>query len=208
MSKAKTEDPERIKIFLNKTSSLDWNNAKESLSSLKVEAFELLSYEVSYYYKIRQDKKKLSGLLRFGMLLFGTLGILSPLAETAGLDGVGNYGYLLLAISGAFLTANNLFGGTSGHARFVTTQLELQKIITVSTVKWNELEIKLEQDSANVSEVQMEMFQFIVSTLEEAYQLIINETTEWNKSSIAAIDDFAKNPSKTINNTNKKINKD
>ena len=192
MSKIKIEDPERIRLFLEKTASLDWSNVNESLSTLQSGAFELLNHEVSYYYRIRQNKKSLSSYLRFGMLLFGALGILAPLAEVAQLYEVGNYGYLMLAISGVFLTANNIFGGTTGHARFVTTQLKLEKIIAVGTVKWSELESKLNQDTNDVSEVQLEMFQFIVSTLEEAYQLIIDETTEWNESLKAAMEDFAK----------------
>jgi hypothetical protein len=192
MSKIKIEDPKRIRLFLEKTASLDWSSANESLSTLQSEAFELLNHEVAYYYRIRQNKKSLSGYLRFGMLLFGALGVLAPLAEVAKLYEVGNYGYLLLAVSGAFLTANNIFGGTTGHARFVTTQLQLEKIIVVGTVKWSELENKLNQDTNDASEVQLEMFQFIISTLEEAYQLIIDETTEWNESLQAAMEDFAK----------------
>jgi hypothetical protein len=192
MAKKKIEDPDRIKAFLEKTGSLDWSNAKDSLSTIKNEAFELLNHEVDYYYRIRQDKKSLSGYLRFGMLLFGTLGILAPLAEAAKLYSVGNYGYLLLAVSGAFLTANNLFGGTTGHARFVTTQLQLEKIIAIGTVKWNELEKKLDQEAEKTSEVELEMFQFIISTLEEAYQLIIDETNDWNESLKVALADFEK----------------
>jgi hypothetical protein len=126
------------------------------------------------------------------MLLFGTLGILAPLAEAAKIYEVGNYGYLLLAISGAFLTANNLFGGTTGHARFVTTQLQLEKIIAVGTVKWNELENKLDQDAGKAPEIELEMFQFIIRTVEEAYQLIIEETNEWNESLKTALADFEK----------------
>ncbi|MCP4470853.1 MAG: SLATT domain-containing protein [Gammaproteobacteria bacterium] len=199
MAKMKTEDPERIKVFLEKTTSLDWSSPKEALSTLKSEAFELLNHEVAYYYRIRQNKKSISGYLRFGMLLFGTLGILAPLAEAAKLYEVGNYGYLLLAISGAFLTANNLFGGTTGHARFITTQLQLEKIIAVSTVKWNELEHKLDQDADKTSEIELEMFQFIISTLDEAYLLIIDETNEWNESLNAALADFEKRYKKSKN---------
>ena len=83
MEKTKVEDPERIRIFLNNTTTLDWSNARESLSKLKDEVFQLLYQEASYYYRIRQDKKLLSGNLRFGMLLFGTLGVLAPLIEAA-----------------------------------------------------------------------------------------------------------------------------
>ncbi len=190
MKKKKIEDTEIIRLFLGKTASLDWSNSRESLSTLKNEAFELLNHEIAYYYRIRQNKKLLSGYLRFGMLLFGTLGVLAPLAEAAKLYEVGNYGYLLLAVSGAFLTANNIFGGTSGHARFVTTQLQLEKIISVGTVKWNQLENKLNQDTNNEREIELKMFQFIIETLEEAYTLIIDETNEWNETLKSALADF------------------
>lgn len=188
----KIEDPERIRKFLDNTTSLDWSNAREALTILKNEAFQLVYYEASYYYRIRQGKKLLSGYLRFGMLLFGTLGVLAPLAEAANIYEVGVYGYLFLAVSGAFLTANNLFGGTSSHARLVTTQFQLEKIITVGTMKWNELERKLNQNGEKSLEIESRMFQLIVETLENAYKLIIDETNEWGETLKTAMEDFEK----------------
>lgn len=192
MGKTKIEDPERIRQFLDNTTSLDWGSARESLSILKNEAFQLLYHEASYYYRIRQGKKTMSGWLRFGMLLFGTLGVLAPLAEAADLYDVGSYGYLSLAVSGAFLTANNLFGGTSGHIRMVTTQLQLEQIIAVGTMKWNELERKLNQDGEKSLEIESQMFQLIVEILERAYKLIIDETNEWNETLKTALANFEK----------------
>lgn len=192
MRKSKIEDPERIRLFLNNTTTLDWSNPRESLSNLKDEVFLLLYQEASYYYRIRQDKKSLSGYLRFGMLLFGTLGVLAPLIEAANIYEVGIYGYLLLAISGAFLTANNLFGGTSSHARLVITQLQLEKIIFVGTVKWNELERKLHLDGEKSLEIESRMFQLIVEILENASKLIIDETNMWGETLKDAMTDFEK----------------
>jgi len=190
-SKNKIEDPDRIKIFLEKTGSLAWDDARASLEVLYKEAFELLRHEVAYYYRIRQSKKILSGWFRFCALLFGTLGVLAPLADAAKLYDVGELGYLLLAIAGAFITANNIFGGTSGHARFVTTQLSLEQIIAIGAVKWNQLKMK-HQIEKNKESVEQEMLDFIVSTIEASYKLILEETSEWNDALKSALTDYEK----------------
>ena len=90
MPNKKIEDPERIRSFLEHTSSLDWSNSSEALATLKNNAFDLLNQEVDYYYHIRQNKKALSGYFRFGMLLFGTLGVLAPLADAADIYQISN----------------------------------------------------------------------------------------------------------------------
>jgi len=95
-----------------------------------------------------------------------------------------------LAISGAFLAANNLFGGTSSHSRLVVTQLQLEKIIFVGTVKWNELERKLHLDEEKSLEIESRMFQLIVEILEKSCKLIIDETNEWGETLKDAITDF------------------
>lgn len=48
-------------------------------------------------------------------------------------------GYVFLAASASCFAANSLFGGTEGHIRFVSTQLELEKILVAARIKWCEL---------------------------------------------------------------------
>jgi hypothetical protein len=176
------EDPVRIKGFLESIQRLDWKDPAVSLDALCQQAFELLRFEVDYYYRIRQTKRRLSLVFRVAVLIFGSLGMLAPLAEAAKLhDGVGGMGYLFLAVAGVFLAANSLFAGTSGHGRIVTTQLSLEKVIAVGSVQWNELRSR-RGAAPDKAAVEKEMFDFIVKLLETGYQLILDETADWAKS--------------------------
>lgn len=175
------EDPVRIKGFLESIRNLDWKDPAVSIDALCQQAFELLRFEVDYYYKIRQSKKRLSLWFRIAVLVFGSLGMLAPLVEAAKLyTGAGGMGYLLLGVAGVFLAANSLFGGTSGHGRIVTTQLSLEKVIAVGSVQWNELRNR-RYGATDKAAIEKEMFDFIVKMLETGYQLILDETADWAK---------------------------
>jgi hypothetical protein len=189
------EDPQRIKNFFDAIKNLDWSDPVSSLNTLFEKSFELIKFEIEYYYIARKSKKRLSALLRSGALLFGSLGILAPLAELADLYNSASYGYLFLAAAGAFLTANNLFGGTSGHIRFVTTQLELEKKVNLGAIQWNKLK-KKHHDTKDKSKIEDEMFKFILATMENCYSLVLNETSEWNKALKSAVEDYEKNMKK------------
>lgn len=196
MSSKVIEDPVRIKSFLESARKLDWKDSGISLDTLCQEAFELLRCEVEYYYKVRQSKKRLSLAFRVGVLIFGSLGILAPLADAAQLcDGASEFGYLFLAVAGAFLAANNLFGGTSGHGRIVTTQLSLEKVIAIGSVKWSELKSRL-RCATDKTSIEKEMFDFIIKTLETGYQLILDETSDWSKTLNEAISSYERDISK------------
>lgn len=189
------EDPKRIKEYLESVQSLDWADSALAFDTLFDNSVKLIRFEIEYYYKIRKSKKSLSGLLLFGALLFGSLGVFAPLAEMAGLYEIGSYGYLLLAVAGAFLTANNLFGGTSGHIRYVTTQLGLERRVGVGTIKWNELK-KTYQSSTDKSGIEQEMFKFLVEFMDDCYSLVSEETSEWDHALKTALADYEKVVSK------------
>lgn len=44
--------------------------------------------------------------------------------------------HYFLAGAASCLAANSLFGGTSGHVRFVSTQLELERLVTKARIDW------------------------------------------------------------------------
>jgi hypothetical protein len=129
------EDPKKLDDFKQKLLGLSWEAGKE-IASIKG-AFEavdaLANSEVLYYYSERRSRSRLSGWLRFFSWLFGTVGILLPLLATAYLPssaGLMPWGYVALAIAASLLTANALFGASTGHIRFVTAQLSLEKLMT------------------------------------------------------------------------------
>lgn len=135
------EDPRRIRDFRLKLEGLNWSKEAvvNSLSTLFDAVDDLAEAEVQYYYRRRGTRAWISGVTRIGAWMFGTVGLLLPLlAGTAGASfkDWGQYGYVFLAGAASCLAANSLFGGTEGHIRFVSTQLELEKLITTSRVGW------------------------------------------------------------------------
>lgn len=96
---------------------------------------ELAEAGVLYYYRRRGTRALISSLTRLGAWALGTAGLL--LCLLAGTSAPwGQYGYALLAAAASCLAANSLFGGTEGHIRFVSTQLEIERLITATRVEW------------------------------------------------------------------------
>lgn len=135
------EDPRRIREFRRRLGSLKWDaeNAIASLKELFDAVDELADAEIHYYYRRRGTRAWISGFARFAAWLLGSIGLLLPLlAGTAAPEfkEVGQYGYVFLAGAASCLAANSLFGGTSGHVRFVSTQLELERLVTKARIDW------------------------------------------------------------------------
>jgi hypothetical protein len=108
----------------------------------------------------------------------------APLLETTGLKGAAPFGYLSLAVSAAFFTANSLFGGTSGHTRYVVAQLKLEKALTLMVVEWS----KISSDNES-NEIKAE---FIKEKMAEVYSIILEETDVWGKALAQAVDAYEK----------------
>ena len=141
MQQFRPEDPRRIQAFRSKVEGLKWDkqSAVGSLSSLFAAVDDLAEAEVHYYYRRRGTRAWISGLTRIAAWLLGTVGLLLPLLAGT-VEPVfkewGQYGYTFLVAAASCLAANSLFGGTEGHIRFVSTQLELERLIITSRVGW------------------------------------------------------------------------
>lgn len=71
--------------------------------------------------------------------MVGSIGLFLPLlAGTAcpRWQDWGQYGYVFLVAAASALAANSLFGGTEGHIRFLSTQLELERIAVAARFGW------------------------------------------------------------------------
>lgn len=184
--KQKVEGIHRITSFLDATSQLDWESGKEmAWSSLFEQCTDLIRHEIQYYYNSRQRSRVLSAIFRSAALIFGTLGFIAPLAEAAGHDGVGVYGYLLLVVSVAFFTANSLFGGTAGHTRYVVTQLQLEKLLALMVLEWQQYR-SADQDTVPGQK----RIEFLREKMGEAYKMILEETDAWGEALAEAVQEY------------------
>ena len=141
LKRIRPEDPRRIRAFRSAIENLGWDaeNMLSSQSTLFNAVDDLAQSEVKYYYRRRGTRAWISGVSRCFAWIFGTAGLILPLLAGTGepaLKELGNFGYGFLAAAASCLAANSLFGGTDGHIRFVTTQLELERLIIASRVEW------------------------------------------------------------------------
>lgn len=135
------EDPGRIIDFRTRTEALEWDppHVEASLRTLFAAVDALAEAEIAYYYRRRGTRAWISGLARFAAWVLGSIGLLLPLlAATASprWQEWAQYGYVFLAAAASALAANSLFAGTEGHIRFVSTQLELERLVVASRVEW------------------------------------------------------------------------
>ncbi len=180
------ESTDRISKYLNTISEINWNS--ETADGWKViftQSTDLVKGEIDYYYKSRKRNKRLSFWLRLFALIFGTAGLLAPLLEAVGQKGVAPFGFLALAVSAAFFAANTLFGGTSGHTRYVVTQLNLERTLTLMVIEWNQLVSSNKASNEQKAD-------FIKEKMSEVYSIILEETDVWGKALYQAVDAYEK----------------
>lgn len=191
-----TEHPHKIASFREAVLNLQWDekNCNNALSVLFREIDKLAEAEVSYYFRRRRTRSLLSGVFRTGAWISGTAGALLPLLATADKSWFGTWGtlgYVLLALAASFLAANALFGGTSGHARFVSAQLTLEKLITAKRVDWCELACQMER-LGNTPEIVARGFAIVREYSEAFYSATLSETAEWSRSVVEEASKYAK----------------
>ncbi|SMC28091.1 hypothetical protein SAMN02745857_03114 [Andreprevotia lacus DSM 23236] len=187
------EDPRRIRAFREKTAGLDWapSQAEQSLNTLFAAVDDLAEAEVLYYFRRRVTRAWISGITRFGAWLFGTVGLLLPLLPGGPgefFEGWQHYGYVSLVTSASFLAANSLFGGTEGHIRFVSTQLELEKLITASRVGWCKYRSGQHETDAPLTEG----FGIILAYATSLHAATIGETGRWGQTLLSELAAYQK----------------
>ena len=187
------EDPVRLHAFREATQELLWDeeHATESLSQLFRAVDDLAEAEVNYYDRRRTTRALISGISRFVAWVSGTIGLLLPLlAATANPEfrDLAQYGYVFIAIAASCLAANSLFGGTEGHIRFVTTQLELEKLITKARILWcHYLESKVSDSEGHEAG-----FLLIQDYATDLHTTTISETGRWGEAIMNELAKFQK----------------
>lgn len=189
----RVEDPARLQRFLNALDGADWRNAeKKSLEATFAALNELVHHELVFYYKARKQQRLFSILTRGTAVLLGTVGVMIPLLAGANPQVFGlaqPYGYPLLVAAGAVLLVNRMFGATGGHIRYVTAQLELERIVTKFRLAW----LKLLAKDASCSRTPLtadDAFLLMNAFVDDAYRVIQEETSVWGKSVSEALREY------------------
>jgi hypothetical protein len=188
----KVEGPERIAAFLAGTKSLDWSrpNVEASLDVVFVALDQLVQAEIRYYYGKRKRRRNMSIVLRGLAWLTGSLGLLAPLLAGAlgGENSVDRWGYVLLAIAASFIAANSLFSGTSGHIRYVTAQLGLERLIISFRIEW--YQTKSLWPDEQTDETIKSGFGLMLGFAKDAHGTMSEETKAWGTALEQALANF------------------
>ena len=189
------DEPARLKSFFDTVSVKEWSDEiiLENLNKIFIALNNLIQSDVEYYDTRRKTQRQLSTFTRGGAFIFGTVGILAPLLQSANPELFKNfaaYGYPLLAIAAAFLVWNRLFGATGGHIRYVIAQFDLGRLVTGFRLDWSEWLAKnnsLPPDKINIDEA----FKLFHNVSNQAYQIVQEETKVWGKTISGALEEYA-----------------
>lgn len=188
------KDPKKLEDFKRKLFGLSWEKGNETASLKELfEAVDALAHsEVLYYYSQRRLRSHWSIALRVCAWLFGTVGILVPLVVAT--HQVGStalpWGYVAFAIAASLLAANALFGGSSGHIRFVTTQLSLERLMTLSRLEWSDFESRTKLNPVT-PELLSKGFEMVRKYALEIYTSTLHETGAWGETLLAELKKYS-----------------
>ena len=182
------EDPRRIAEFRARTEGLSWDPEQldASLRTLFSAVDALAETEIAYYHRRRGTRAWISGVTRLAAWILGSVGLLLPLlAGTASprWQEWGQYGYVFLAGAASALAANSLFAGTEGHIRFVSTQLELERLVVASRVEWYRYLALPRETDEDVSRG----FNLILDYGQRLHGAVLQETGRWGETLMAEL---------------------
>jgi len=180
LARRKPVDPRHLNAFRSKVIDLDWTGEQGifSLGVLFQAVDSLAEEEANYYYRQRGLHSKVSRVTRIFAWVWGSTGVVLPLlaaTKVAAFENLGQWGYVFLAAGASAIAANSLFGGSGGHVRYVSTQLELEKIIMDARLQWCEFQSSL---SSQEKELQ-DGFSLISQYTERVHHATISETQQW-----------------------------
>lgn len=178
----RVEDPIRIKLLTDAVSLLTWNsqNTRQSLRVIFDQLSILAHAELRYYYMRRKAAGRRATFFRVCAWSFGTVGLLTPLFQPLLIDPPINllaWGYLAIATAGAFVVADTVFSGTEGQARYVITQLDLERQYTRFSLEWQALLIAYENQPS--PEGAVALIEKAINYAESFHKALASETAEW-----------------------------
>lgn len=182
-----------LSCYLSDIGSLKW--AEESRRESLVEALQAIDgwagEQIRYYDDKRRRQMRWSVGIRFFAWLFGSAGVILPLAGAIHNLGAGTaaLGYVFLAVSGSFIALNALFGVTRGHIRAMRAQLALEKLIIETHAKWCSIFATSKPEGLS-DEKFAEALGLIHSYGSAMYTIIIEETDEWGGAALQSLQAF------------------
>lgn len=190
-----TEEPKRIKGFLDALCETQWSDDKlfENLNTIFNELNKLALSDLEYYNKKRAKHGKISNLTRQTSLIFGTIGALALILQnykpiSTVLSNMVAISTACFTIAAAALAWNRLFGASGGHIRYVMAQFDLGERMVNFTLKWHEWQNKnkgLQPKEIDISGA----FDLFSNFSKDIYKIVRDETQIWGKSVMDAMEE-------------------
>ena len=179
----------------------DWSsgNREDSLKRLYKFAYDTATEAIKWYWR-KKWKGRVGRALRFFAIVLTAAGGLMPLLLAADIESFWGYtlhpqyGYILVALAGAFIGVDRFFGYSSTWIRYVTTATTIQTGFTKFQLEWSAERARMgggepsAEECATLIQKLLELLSFVRDEVEK-------ETNAWATeylSSLAAIEKEAK----------------
>lgn len=182
---SKKEDIHRIQEFIEKTKNKNYEK-KEDFNLLFEEVRNFIFKFILYYDGKRTIKKYQAIGFRFTIATITGLGIIFPVLGSffdsflyVNKENFAQAGHSLLIIAASLYGIKNYYGSTNGHIRYSMTQLKLEKLIAVYSIKLSEL-LANAQETLTEKE-KKEFYKLLAQLLNDVFKDVLNETDQWSK---------------------------
>jgi len=139
-TESKREDQRNLKPARLNLERLDPANPLEYLETIRDFVEEHALEAIQWYLRRKGPVSLWSKVLRFSALVLASIGAILPLLRAPVLPGFGDaaseFGYAFLALSGALVVGDKLFGLSSKWMRYMTTALSLQRKLADFELRW------------------------------------------------------------------------
>ncbi|WP_329496398.1 SLATT domain-containing protein [Kitasatospora herbaricolor] len=160
----------------------DWGEPAERLEELYRWSEERAVEAIDWYRRDRLAKRRWARLLRLGTATFTVAGATAPLVDLTGvLDHASNWGYVGLALAGACLGVDRVFGLTSGWMRDVSTAQALQRRLEAFQFDWASECVRevLGPTEGTAGEAAERCLGVLRRFCEDVSDMVRSETSEW-----------------------------
>jgi len=162
----------------------EWNSNEQGESLVLVYQWAIRNAQdhIAWYVQRKEIQKRWSQRLRAMSIISAAVGAVCPLVQATHFFGntltLGQWGYVLLALSAAFISYDRFFGLSSGWMRYMVTQLALEKMLKAFQYDW--IMLTARQESKDMPETgPLEMLQELKEFSLGFDAVIQKETNAW-----------------------------
>jgi hypothetical protein len=153
-----------------------------SLDEAYVGVQGFLSSSAQWYFYKKAVKRRWARALRLLTIIAVVLGGLAPVAGALWQGFETSIGFILLGLAGGFQVLDRSFGYSAGWSRSLATAMSLEACAAKLALEFSRLKSRSSEDE--------DMWQLLIVSSNEAWQIISSETSNWLSDFQAEIEDI------------------